>query len=64
MTKLDGIREKVFLDRYALKGEKGELLEHTPEEMWRRVARGIAKNEKPAKRNKWQKKFYSIMKDF
>lgn len=62
--KLDGIREKVFLDRYALKGKKGELLEHTPEEMWKRVARGIAKNEKPAKRKFWQKKFYGVMKDF
>src|SRR5438105_604185 len=39
--KLDGIREKVFLDRYALKGEEGNLLENTPEEMWRRVAHDI-----------------------
>lgn len=62
--KLDGIREKVFLDRYALKGKKGELLEHTPEEMWKRVAAGIAKNEKPGKRKYWSKKFYETMKDF
>ena len=64
MTKLDGIREKVFLDRYALKGVKGELLEHTPEEMWKRVAKGIAKNEKPKERKQWEKKFYSAMEDF
>ena len=44
--KLDGIRNKVFLDRYALKGVKGELPEHNPQEMWKRVARGIAGNEK------------------
>ena len=44
--KLDGIRQKVFLDRYALKGVKGELLEEAPEQMWSRVARGIASNEK------------------
>ena len=62
--KLDGIRKKVFLDRYALKGEKGELLENTPEEMWRRVARGIAGNEKKNKRPLWEKKFYNVMKDF
>ncbi len=62
--KLDGIREKVFLDRYALKGKKGELLEHRPEEMWRRVALGVAQNEKPAKRKFWTKKFYSVMEDF
>jgi ribonucleoside-diphosphate reductase alpha chain len=64
MTKLDGIREKVFLDRYALKGAKGELLEHAPEEMWARVARGIAKNEKNKDRKYWEKKFYDAMEDF
>ncbi|MBI2028704.1 MAG: hypothetical protein HYT07_03805 [Candidatus Levybacteria bacterium] len=62
--KLDGIRGKVFLDRYALKGVKGELLEHTPPQMWKRVARGIAQNEKPKDRKYWEKKFYSVMEDF
>ncbi|MDZ4228507.1 MAG: adenosylcobalamin-dependent ribonucleoside-diphosphate reductase, partial [Candidatus Levybacteria bacterium] len=62
--KLDGIREKVFLDRYALKDKEGKLVEHTPEEMWKRVATGIAKNEKPAKKDYWAKKFYGIMEDF
>ena len=37
---LDGIRQKVFLDRYALKGKDGELLEHTPEEMWKKSCPG------------------------
>jgi ribonucleoside-diphosphate reductase alpha chain len=62
--KLDGIREKVFLDRYALKSPEGELMEHTPEETWARVAKGIAKNEKPAARDTWEKKFYDVMSDF
>lgn len=62
--KLDGIRNKVFLDRYALKGIKGELLEHTPEEMWKRVARGIAENEKKTVRKHWEKEFYDVMSDF
>ncbi|MBI2031659.1 MAG: adenosylcobalamin-dependent ribonucleoside-diphosphate reductase [Candidatus Levybacteria bacterium] len=62
--KLDGIRNKVFLDRYALKGVKGELLEHTPQEMWKRVARGIAENEKKAVRKHWEKEFYNVMSDF
>jgi len=62
--KFDGIREKVFLDRYALKGKDGELLEHKPEEMWKRVATGIAQTEKPAKRKYWAKKFYKAMEDF
>jgi ribonucleoside-diphosphate reductase alpha chain len=61
--KLDGIRQKVFLDRYALKGANGELLEHEPSRMWRRVAVGIAKNEKKA-RKEWEEKFYHVMEDF
>ena len=43
---MNDLQKKVFLDRYALKGEKGELLEHNPQEMWKRVAGGIAKTEK------------------
>lgn len=61
---LDGVRQKVFLDRYALKDKKGELLEHTPSEMWRRVARSIAENEKKAERVKWEQEFYAVMEDF
>ncbi len=61
---LDGLRKKVFLDRYALKGEDGGLLESTPEEMWRRVAKGIAVTEKKADRKKWEKEFYRVMEDF
>ncbi|MEK7558872.1 MAG: adenosylcobalamin-dependent ribonucleoside-diphosphate reductase [Patescibacteria group bacterium] len=62
--KLDGIRQKVFLDRYALKGVKGEALEETPEQMWKRVAGGIASNEKKQDRKHWEKKFYDVMSDF
>lgn len=62
--KLDSIRQKVFLDRYALKDKEGNLLEHTPEEMWQRVARGIAKNEKPRLRKTWEDAFYHVMEDF
>lgn len=63
--KLTGVREKVFLDRYSLKDKKGESLEKTPEEMWRRVAKGIARQERnPFKRRKWENEFYRIMKDF
>jgi ribonucleoside-diphosphate reductase alpha chain len=62
--KLEGIRNKVFLDRYALKSPEGDLTEHTPEETWERVARGVAKNEKPANRKKWEKAFYDVMSDF
>src|SRR5690349_10993397 len=58
------IREKVFLDRYALKNKDGSLSEHTPEETWHRVAWGIAQNEKAKDRKKWEKEFYNVMEDF
>lgn len=62
--KLDGIRHKVFLDRYSLKDEEGNPTEPTPVEMWQRVARGIAENEKKPARAKWEKEFYRVMEDF
>jgi len=62
--KLDGIRQKVFLDRYALKDKAGNPIEKTPDEMWKRVAKGIAGVEKPKDRKKWEKKFYDVMYDF
>ena len=62
--KLEGIRNKVFLDRYSLKDAEGNPLEQTPEEMWRRVAKGIAGVEKKANRKVWEDKFYKVMEDF
>ena len=62
--KLDGVRQKVFLDRYSLKDQAGNPMEKTPDEMWRRVAKGIAGVEKPKDRKKWEKKFYDVMDDF
>ena len=62
--KLDGVRQKVFLDRYSLKDKAGAPLEKTPDEMWKRVAKGIAGVEKPKDRKQWEKKFYDVMYDF
>ena len=61
---LDGIRKKVFLDRYALRDKEGVLVESTPEEMWRRVAKGIAGKEKAKDRARWEDKFYEVLDDF
>lgn len=61
---LTGIRNTVFLDRYALKDEQGKPVEKTPEEMWRRVARGVASIEAADKRKYWEDKFYAAMEDF
>src|SRR5579883_1072713 len=64
-TTLEGIRGKVFLDRHALKGEDGTPLEQYPEQMWRRVAAGIAGVEPTAaKRAEWTEKFYDLLSDF
>ena len=64
-TQLEGIRQKVFMDRYSLKDEKGEPTEFIPEEMWQRVAAGIAQMEKThALRKHWAKEFYQAMEGF
>jgi len=64
-TVLEGIRSKVFIDRYSLKDETGKPLETTPEEMWRRVARGIAAVEPTEEaRREWEERFYEVMDDF
>lgn len=65
MTQLEGIRQKVFIDRYSLKDASGNALEHHPEQLWSRVARGIAEVEKtPEARAEWEKKFYDALTDF
>jgi ribonucleoside-diphosphate reductase alpha chain len=63
--KLTGISEKVFIDRYALRDKKGNLIENSPEEMWRRVAKAGASAE-PTKelKKKMEKEFYQAMKDW
>ncbi len=64
-TVLEGIRSKVFLDRYARKGEDGTPLEQYPEQMWRRVAAGIAAVEPtPEKQAEWTERFYGLLRDF
>jgi len=63
-TNFTGIRKTVFTDRYALKDEKGDAVEQTPEEMWRRVAGAVALMEKKEDRKMWEDKFYDAMRDF
>jgi len=62
--KLKGVSEKVFLDRYALKSKKGDSMENDTSQMWQRVAKGIAKEEKPSKKKHWEKEFNRVMQDF
>ncbi|HEY7418968.1 MAG TPA: ribonucleotide reductase N-terminal alpha domain-containing protein, partial [Ktedonobacteraceae bacterium] len=64
-TQLEGIRQKVFLDRYSLKDASGNALETHPEQLWERVAHGIAEIEPtPEKRSEWEKRFYDALSDF
>jgi ribonucleotide reductase alpha subunit len=65
MTELEGIRQKVFMDRYSLKDANGQPLEFYPEQLWARVARGIAAVEQTEeKRQEWEKLFYEALTDF
>lgn len=65
MTQLEGIRQKVFMDRYSLKDAAGQPLEFYPEQTWARVARGIAAVEtSEEKRAEWEKRFYDTLSDF
>lgn len=61
---LDGLRLKVFNDRYALKDNEGNQLESTPEEMWRRVANVAASVEEARLRKEWSEKFFNALQDF
>lgn len=64
-TKLEGIRKTVFTDRYSLKDSEGKPTETSPEQMWARVAAGIAKVEKtPEKQKEWAQKFYNALEGF
>ena len=64
-TILEGIRADVFMDRYALKDEQGKSLETYPEQLWERVAKGIAGVEKTKKlRETWAREFYYSLEDF
>lgn len=64
-TVLQGVRKKIFLDRYAWRDKEGHLLEEVPEQMWLRVAKAGASEEKtPALRKKWAEKFYHALSDF
>jgi len=65
MTQLEGIRQKVFMDRYSLKDPNGQPLEFYPEQLWARIARGIAAVEPTEElREHWEKRFYEALSDF
>ena len=61
----DELRARVFYEKYALRDERGKIVEKSPDEMWRRVASEIASPEKTQKLKKeWEEKFYWLLSDF
>lgn len=65
-TELEDLRKQVFMDRYSLRdADSGEAMESYPEQMWGRVAKGVAQFEKTKTlQKKWEDKFYDVLKDF
>lgn len=63
--KLQGLSEKVFLDRYSLKDKKGKSIESTPDKMINRVSRAVSDVETtPKNKKRWQKEFSHAMQGF
>ncbi|MGH2453880.1 MAG: adenosylcobalamin-dependent ribonucleoside-diphosphate reductase [bacterium] len=60
----DELRARVFHDKYGLRDAEGRVLERTPPEMWRRIAREIASVEAPDRRAEWEEKFYWLLDGF
>ncbi|MDR7534728.1 MAG: adenosylcobalamin-dependent ribonucleoside-diphosphate reductase, partial [Armatimonadota bacterium] len=59
------LRARVFHDKYALRDREGRVLERTPQEMWRRIARELASVEATAAlRAEWERRFYWLLEGF
>ena len=63
-TVLEGIRKKVFTDRYSWKDQQGQPMEEFPEQMWARVAKALSLVEVPNKQKYWEQRFYKAMEGF
>ncbi|HEU5299705.1 MAG TPA: adenosylcobalamin-dependent ribonucleoside-diphosphate reductase, partial [bacterium] len=61
----DELRARVFYDKYALRTPEGTVVEASPPQMWRRIARELASVERtPELRAEWEEKFYWLLDDF
>jgi len=60
----DELRIRVFLDKYALRDKDGYIVESTPVQMWKRIAREIASVEKPHLKQTWEDNFYWLLENF
>lgn len=57
----DELRARIFSDKYALRDAAGSVLEQTPDQMWQRVARELAIQEVPDKRQQWHDEFVWLL---
>jgi ribonucleoside-diphosphate reductase alpha chain len=57
-------REKVLMDRYALKDHEGKPLEKTWPEVAQRVANAVAQVEEESTREEYARQYFEAMKDF
>lgn len=60
----DELAATVWIDKYALKNEKGELVERTPDEMHWRLAREFARMESKYPNPMSAELIYSLLRDF
>ena len=60
----DELAANVFLSKYALRDESGNLLEHTPDDMHRRLAREFARIEAKYPNPLSEDQIYGYLKDF
>ena len=61
----DELRARVFYEKYALRDKSGKIVEHTPEDLWHRVAREMASPEKTKElKQEWKENFYWLLSNF
>ncbi len=61
----DELRARVFYEKYTRRNEKGEIVEKTPFEMWKRVSDAMAATElTEEKKKEWANNFYWLLEDF
>jgi ribonucleoside-diphosphate reductase alpha chain len=58
------IAKEIWEQKYRFVRYDGEILDHTVEDTWRRVAHALAQAEPVGKRKHWEDKFYEALEDF
>lgn len=60
----DAFRARILHDKYALRDAQGTVLEHTPAQMWQRVAQELAAVEAPDTQQYWHDAFVWLLSDW